>query len=115
MSIVKDSERLKEELLKRLKELYPTNVGYGFKNSMVIKDAKERGVKIESGNLSRYFGTSKKNGLSEEQLIWLAYRYGIMIQLSIGTPIIKDGKISFEVGKFNEAKSLQILKLLYGG
>ena len=114
MSIVKDSDRLKEELLKRLKELYPTNVGYGFKNSAVVKDASERGVKIEAGQLSRYFGKGKKNILSEEQLLWLSYRYGIFIQLSIGTPIIRDNKIYFEVEKFNEAKSLQILKLIYG-
>lgn len=114
MSIVKDSDRLKEELLKRLRELYPTNVGYGFKNSAVVKDASERGVKIEAGQLSRYFGKGKKNVLSEEQLLWLSYRYGIFIQLSIGTPTIRDNKIYFEVEKFNEAKSLQILKLIYG-
>lgn len=115
MSIVKDSDRLKEELLKRLKELYPTNVGYGFKNSAVVKDASERGVKIEAGQLSRYFGKGKKNVLSEEQLIWLSFRFGINIQLAIGVPAIKDGKVHFEVPAFNEAKSLQILKLIYGG
>lgn len=115
MSIVKDSDRLKEELLKRLKELYPTNVGYGFKNSAVVKDAQERGVKIEAGQLSRYFGKGKKNILSEDQIIWLSFRYGINIQLAIGVPIVKDGKIVFEVPRFSEAKSLQILKLLYGG
>lgn len=114
MSIVKDSDRLKEELLKRLKELYPTNVGYGFKNSAVVKDASERGIKIEAGQLSRYFGKGKKNVLSEEQLIYLSFRYGINIQLAIGVPVIKDGKVYFEVPAFNEAKALQTLKLLYG-
>lgn len=115
MSIVKDSDRLKEELLKRLKELYPTNVGYGFKNSAVVKDALERGVKIEAGQLSRYFGKGKKNILSEDQIIWLSFRYGINIQLAIGVPIVKDGKVYYEVSKFNEARALQTLKLLYGG
>ena len=113
MSIIKDSDTLKQALLTRLKELYPTNLGYGFKNSSVVKDALERGIKIEAGQLSRYFGKSRKNVLSEDQLIWLSYRYGISIQLSIGTPIIKDNKIYFEVEKFNEAKSLQILNKLY--
>lgn len=113
MSIVKDSDRLKEELLKRLKELYPTNVGYGFKNSAVVKDASERGVKIEAGQLSRYFGKGKKNVLSEEQLIWLSFRYGIIIQLSLGMPVLQDGKITFVVQKFDEARSLKLLKELY--
>ena len=115
MSIVKDSDRLKEELLKMLKELYPTNVGYGFKNSAVVTDALERGVKIEAGQLSRYFGKGKKNILSEDQIIWLSFRYGINIQLAIGVPIVKDGKVYYEVSKFNEARALQTLKLLYGG
>lgn len=114
MSIIKDSDTLKQALLTRLKDLYPTNLGYGFKNSAVVKDALERGVKIEAGQLSRYFGKSKKNVLSEDQLIWLCFRFGIPIQLSIGVPLIKEGKIVFEIPRFDEAKALKMLKLLYG-
>ena len=116
MSIIKDSDRLKEELLNRLRYLYPTNVGYGFKNSLVVKDAKERGVKIAAEQLSRYFSDKpQKNILSEEQIVYLCFRYGIVIQLAIGVPVIKDGKVVFEVPPYNEIKSLQMLKMLYGG
>jgi outer membrane lipoprotein-sorting protein len=116
MSVIKDSERLKEELLKRLKYLYPTNVGYGFKNSLVVKDAEERGVKIAAEQLSRYFSTKpQKNTLSENQITWLAFRYGIPLQLSIGVLVIKeDGRPTFEIPPYDEAKALQMLKTLYG-
>lgn len=115
MSIIKDSPKLKEELLKRLKELYPSNIGFGFKNNLIIKDAKERGIKIAAEQLSRYFSDKpQKNTLSEEQIIWLSFRYGITIQLAIGVPVVKDNGVVFEVPKFDEAKALHILNILYG-
>lgn len=114
MSIIKDSEKLKEELLKRLKEVYPSGSKFGFKNSMVVKDAQERGFKIDAGQISRYFSSKKQNNqLSEEQLVFLSFRYGIMLQLAIGVPVVKDDKVVFEVPLFDEAKSLLILNSLY--
>ena len=114
MSVIKDSIFLKEELLKRLKELYPSNVGFGFGNSLVVKDALERGVKIAPEQLSRYFGKGQKNTLSEQQIVWLSIRYGIPVSLTIGIPVITDGVVSYAVPRFNEALSLQILNSLYG-
>jgi len=103
MSLVKDSKVLKEHLLKRLREQYPSNVGFQFKNSLVVQDAKERGFKIEAGQLSRYFSDKpQQNKLSEAQIIWLAIRYGIGFQLVITSP------------KFDEAEALKKLKLIFG-
>lgn len=103
MSLVKDSKVLKKHLLDRLKELYPSNVGFGFKNSVVVLDASERRFKIAPEQLSRYFSDKpQKNTLSESQIIWLAVRYGINIQLLITSP------------KFDEAESLKKLKLIFG-
>lgn len=115
MSIVKDSTRLRTALHDRFKYLYPSNHKNGFKAESVIKDAGERGFKITASSLSRYVnGDVNKNSLSENQIIWLAYRYGIPVQLAIGKPVVKDDKVLFEIGPFNETEALKILKLIFG-
>jgi hypothetical protein len=114
MSLVKDSSNIKSKLLTRLKYLYPSNNG-GYKGTLVIQDATERGFKITSEQLSRYFsGKPQKNTLSESQLIWLCLRYGLTIRLVVGDPIIKDGKLSYDIGDFNEAEALKLLNKIYG-
>lgn len=115
MSVIKEDKIIKEALLKRLKELYPSNIGFGFKNSLVVQDAAERCVKIAAEQISRYFSPKQqKNTLSEEQIIWLCFRYGITIRVNVGEPVVRDGKLYYEVPKFDEAKALQTLKQLYG-
>lgn len=118
MSLIKDSSVLKEALLKRLKELYPTNVGYGFRNNVVVKDANERDFKIAAEQLSRYFSDkTTKNSLSEAQIQWLCVRYGIPVFLTVGVPVVmeKDSKLVIEnvIPKFNEGNSLERLKKVY--
>lgn len=115
MSVIKESKEINSALLKRLKELYPSNIGFGFKNAVVVKDAAERGVKIDAGQLSRYFSPKRqKNTLSEEQIIWLCFRYGIFIRVTVGEPVVREGKLYYEVPRFDEARALNNLKLLYG-
>lgn len=115
MSVIKEDKTIKEALLKRLKELYPSNIGFGFKNSMVVKDASERGVKLSAEQISRYFSPKQqKNTLSEEQIIWLCFRYGITIRVTVGEPVVREGRLFYEVPRFDEAKALQTLKQLYG-
>lgn len=103
MSLVKESKVLKKHIHERLKELYPSNVGFGFKNSAVVLDASERRFKIAPEQLSRYFSDKpQKNTLSENQVIWLAIRYGIKFELLVDKP------------PFDEAEALKKLKLIFG-
>lgn len=103
MSLVKDNKIIKKHLLNRLRELYPSNVGFGFKNSAVVQDASERNFKIAPEQLSRYFSDKpQKNTLSEVQVLWLTVRYGIDVNLVITAP------------KFDEAQALNKLKLIFG-
>jgi hypothetical protein len=112
MSIIKESTRLKEELLKRLIELYPK--GKRFNNAEVIKDAEERSFKLASGAMSRYFSDKpQKNTLSDEQILWLALRYGIPVQLAIGVPVVNGDKVDFIAPRFDELKSLKMLKQVF--
>jgi len=84
MSIVKDSTKIKQALLKRLQDVYPSDKGQGYVGAKVIQDASERKFKITAGCLSRYFaGKTNKSILSEEQIIWLCVRYGLPVQLIV--------------------------------
>ena len=115
MAVIKDSVKLKEEMHKRLKQIYPSNRGHGFNNAAVIKDAQERKFKIAPEALSRYIsGNSGKGSLSEAQIIWLAYRYYIPVQVNIGVPVVKDNKIIFEVPEYNELRALTLLNKIFG-
>lgn len=115
MGIIKDSKRLRDILHERLKQIYPSNRGHGFVNIAVVKDAEERGLKITPETLSRYIsGKKEKSNLSEVQITWLCIRYGIPIQLAIGVPVIKDGKVVFEIPKYDESRSLELIKRVFG-
>lgn len=105
MNLVNDLQ-LKEEILKRIKEL-------DFSYSEIVKDADERGMKIDPARLSKWV-KGKKGGLTEEQLLWISTRLGIFITLGIGDPIVNaEGKLVFKVGKYDELKAIQRLNKLF--
>ncbi|MFY8248207.1 MAG: hypothetical protein ACOVJ5_00720 [Gloeomargaritales cyanobacterium] len=116
MSIVKDSSKIKQALLKRLQEVYPSDKGQGYIGAKVIQDASERNFKITAGCLSRYFANkTNKSILSEEQIIWLCVRYGLPIQLIVGKIVIDNNKIGIEIPRYNESESLKLLKQIFNG
>lgn len=116
MSIVKDSSKIKQALLKRLQEVYPSDKGQGYIGAKVIQDASEINFKITAGCLSRYFANkTNKSILSEEQIIWLCVRYGLPIQLIVGKIVIDNNKIGIEIPRYNESESLKLLKQIFNG
>lgn len=116
MSIVKDSSKIKQALLKRLQEVYPSDKGQGYIGAKIIQDASERNFKITAGCLSRYFANkTNKSILSEEQIIWLCVRYGLPIQLIVGKIVIDNNKIGIEIPRYNESESLKLLKQIFNG
>src|SRR6478609_4417439 len=114
MGLVKDSKVLKEALKQRLSYIYPSNTKVGIKISSIVKDSQERGFNLSSDLLSRYFSDKpQKSTMSETQLIWLAIRYGIPIQLSIGEPEIINESVKYIIPKFNKSESLKKLKAVF--
>lgn len=110
--IVKN-EQIRKELMKRWGELElrPTDI---------INDAYDRGVKISADRLSRYKNQSKDKvtgkgypGLTEEIILWLAWRWYIPTQIKIGIPIIKEGKVTYEIPKYDEKEALRLLKIVF--
>lgn len=113
MSIVKDSITLREMLVMRFKEIYPSDK-YEFNQSQVIKDAEERGFKIASSALSRYLKGDKKNSsLSETQIVWLALRYGVPISLQVGLRVVEDNTVKFVLPRYNESEAIKKLKMVF--
>ena len=98
---------LKDKIKERVEEIFD-------KNSALILDAEERGVKIDPTRLSKYF-KGKSGGLTDDQILWVATRVGIQIHLNLGTPIIsKDYKLKYEILPYNELESLRRIKKIFG-
>ena len=105
-SIVKESKSVREKLQARIKEL-------NLSLTDVCKDAVSRGMNISVASLSKYFKQSDRNNLTEENIIWLCYRYGIFVLLTVGSPKVSDGKLTFSVDPYNEEKCLMLLNRLF--
>ncbi len=107
-SLVKQSSTIKKVLKERLDKL-------GLKYTQVVVEAERFGqnnIKVET--LSRYFSGSVSNALTEESIIFLAYRYGISITLLVGTPTIVDGKLSVVIPPYDEKIALSKTIKLFG-
>ena len=80
---------LREAIIGRLKEL-------GMSYSELLKDAAERGMKIAPARMSKYV-KNKYGGMTEEQLLWVATRLGIYINLNLGKITMEGGKPTFKI------------------
>lgn len=107
-SIVKSSKSIRVYLEQRMTELSLTP-------SAVVKDAKERGVKIDSASLSKYLHTPDSvGGLPEEAILFLALRWGIKVHLVVGTPTIVNNKMSISLPPYDEEEALKQVKAIFG-
>lgn len=76
-SIVKQSSTIRKELEKRFKEL-------GLSYTQITAEANRFEQKnISVPTLSRYFDGKSKNSLTEESIIFLCYRYGILVAMRV--------------------------------
>ncbi len=83
--------------------------------SAVVKDAKEKGCKIDHASLSKYLHKEdERGGLSEEAILFLAVMYDIDINLIVGTATIVNNKLQVSLPPYNEAKALNKLKAIFG-
>jgi hypothetical protein len=109
-SVIKNSQKIRQAIIDRINALKLTQQD-------VINDAAMRGYKLPVDMISRYVRHGDMRGsLREDQIIWLATRYGVYINLTIGSPEIdENGRIKFAVKEYNEEESLKKLKLLFPG
>jgi len=103
MDLIKESKGIHKCLLKRWEELE-------LKDSHIIKDAEERGMKLTKSNMSNYRqSTGVPHGMTQKQVLWLAIRYGINVMITIGQPVVKNGDIVYEIDKYNELNCIKNL------
>lgn len=105
--IVKQSSLIKKVLKQRIDEL-------GLTYAQIIMESERFGIDtIKPENLSRYF-KGGKGGLTQENIVYLSYRYGIDIQLIVGNPVaLKDGKIQCSIPKYNEKDCIAKVKSIF--
>lgn len=105
-------EPLRELINARMEEVFGS-VGkeYG-KQKAFINDAAERGMKISTSRLSKYL-KGNEGGITEDQIVWSATRLGIFINLNLGEPALKEGKLIYEVKKYDELKCLTRLRKIF--
>ena len=103
-SLIKDSNRIRTLLSNRFDELETTK-------AKVTKDARARGMRFTVQSLSKYLNHGNiASTLSEENIIWLCIRYGIDINLFVGTPKLEDKKLTLKVPAYNEEACINKLK-----
>lgn len=101
--IVKESSRIRKLLKQRFDELKYTNAD-------VVKDARSRGLLITSASLGRFMKDGNaRSTISQEDVVWLCFRYAIEIQLLVGSPKVEDGKIKLFIPAYNEQQCLKYL------
>lgn len=100
MDLIKESPIIHKSLLKRWEELeqYP---------AAIIKDAEERGMTLTKSQMSNYY--KNRTHLTQKQVLWLCLRYGIPIQITIGSPTIESEKIKYIIPQYNELECIKNL------
>ena len=96
---------LREWIVNRIKEVFVYN-------NHLISDANERGMKISKSRLSKYLH-GHIGGITEDQILWVATRLGIFVNIDFGKPILKGGKLSYKITKYDEAECLVRLKKIF--
>lgn len=99
--IVKNSTRIRTLLKDRITELKLSNLA-------VVKDARERGRELTDSSFSRFIKHGNvQSTLSQEDVIWLCFRYGIEIKLLVGSPMVSEGRIKLVVPAYNEEQCIK--------
>jgi hypothetical protein len=105
VDLIKESKGIHKCLLKRWEELE-------LKNSQIIKDAEERGMILTKSNMTNYRKSDPSigiTGLTQKQVLWLALRYFVPVQIQLGVPEIVKGEIQYSIPKFDELQAIKNL------
>jgi len=104
MSLSKN-EHLRALIMQRLEEL-------DWRAADLLRDAEERKHPINRSLFSKW-RNRKKPSLGDNDLLWIMERLGIRYNLNFGSPVIKEGKLSYEIGKFDELEALRRINILF--
>lgn len=116
MNLTNDGQ-LRKMIVDRMGEVFNSpnrtaNLKFSGKQGAFIKDAASRGVIISNSRLSKYLN-GLKGGITEDQILWVATRLGIFVNVGYGKPVLINGKLSYEVGDYNESECLARLARIF--
>lgn len=100
-----ENQFLREQILLRLKEL-------DLKDHELIKDAEERGQKIEASRWTKY-KKNKAGGITDDTLVWISTRLGIDIAIRFGKPVFDGTNINWTIQKYDELSIIKKLNQMY--
>ncbi len=106
-SLIQESPELRKAIKDRFNEQKLTL-------QAISDDAALYGVNINIYSLSKYLNNSKIANLTEEVVIWIAFRWGIYVNVLIGNPQIKNDRLSSVILPYDEERCLRFLKHKYG-
>jgi hypothetical protein len=117
--IIANNQKIKEALIARWKQLdvYSENDGRASYKE-IVRDAMERApeMKITGDRLSKYLSgyvwDGKIAGLTDDQCLWLATRWGVFVKLTVGEPVIKGNQIEYRIPVYDEHRCLEELKVV---
>jgi hypothetical protein len=101
MDLIKESIGIHKSLLKRWDDLE-------LKNADIIKDAEERGMILTKSQMSTYHNSGK--GLTQKQVLWLTFRFGIPVKIMIGNQRIEKNNVIYEIPPYDELACIKALK-----
>lgn len=114
MNLTHDN-KLRALIDKRMGEVFgrnernnPTNG----KQKYLIQDASKRGMIITTSRLSKYL-KGELGGLTEDQILWMATRLGVFINVGYGRPVLNNGMLEYELGDYNELEALGRLRRIF--
>ena len=106
-SIIQDSPELRKAIKDRFAELDITL-------QAISDDAALYDININIGSLSKYLTNSKVANLTEEVIVWIAFRWGIYVNVIVGNPQIKNDRLNSIIIPYDEDRCLRFLKHKYG-
>lgn len=101
-----DNNKLKKIVFDRLTEI-------NMRPAELIKDAEERGMKINASSFSKY-KKGEKGGLTDEQLLWVCCRLDIKINVNFGEATLEGNNIKWVIPKFDELKAIKNINKFFG-
>lgn len=102
---ISESEKLRNILFARMAEIE-------LKPADIIKDAEERGIKINASSFSKY-KKGLKGGLTDEQVFYLCQRLYVPVHIFFGNPELKGTKITWVIPPYNELEVVKNLNKIF--
>lgn len=82
-------------------------------DSDLIRDAEERGVRIDKSRFSKY-KKGKPGDISDETLLYICCRLCIPLHFNVGEPVMDGDTLKWKIPAYNELEALKAINKFLG-